>query len=559
MRFLLLTFGMSLLLDAARAFGDGPGPVGSEFEVDGTASAGLPRLFPEAGGAFVVVWNSSADGNYPFGASLRRYDAMGAPVTPTSLLNPAVGFVDADRDGAGNFVLVYRGNDGHASGVAARRFDAAGSALAPEFQVNTTTGGGQFPTGVGIDPSGAFMIVWESHAQLGVFAQAFDAGSSPVGGEIVVTPNGQGGQSNYSSVIADGAGNFIVAWHHPTASGPDVFARRYGTTGTALGPAFQVNTYTSGFQGGAQLQALGGGAFLVTWGGEGPGGPSSGPHGQRYDATGTPVGGQFDIASGPPGGGGAVGGEFVVAWSDTIPGDDSGIAARRFDNMGVPVTAAVAVSTYTVGSAHSPQAILHPGGDFTVVWTNPGTGVRGQRIDATGARVPGDVPLAGQRLVVRDRPDPVDRRLNFGTRDPSSVNGITPVVRPDTQGMYLHVYNAATGDSACMPLPASGWDTFDDLDDPFFYRDPANANGPCHKAKLIRNKRFSANCRGAGISYTLGETTQGSVAVAIILGNARYCTVFGGTVAKDSGADGAFKARNSPRPATCPAPPVPCP
>ena len=550
----------SLLICATAAFAAGPGPIGSEFEVDGAEMAHLPLAFPEAGGAYVVLWNGS-DFVLPFDARLRRYDAIGMPIAPAAPLNPPLGFVDVGRDAAGNFVVTHWGSDGSSYGVFARRFDAAGSALGPPFQVNTTTGGRQDPTSIGVDSSGAFMIVWESHAQLGIFARVYDAAASPVVGEFLVTPIGS---TNGSRVIADGAGNFVVVWHETTASNVDVFARRYDGTGTALGPQFQVNTYTTGPQAGAELAALGGGAFVIVWAGQGPAGYSTGPFGQRYDATGAQVGSQFAVGGGVPGGGARVvagsGGEFVVTWSAATPADIlGGVAARSFDSAGLPLGPDVAVNTYTPGFTHNQHAVVHPGGDFTVFWDTDDIGVRGQRFSATGVPVPGDVSIDGQRLIVRDRPDPTRRRLTFGSRDPSSANGINPVVRPDVQGMYLHVYNSATGDSACMPLPASGWDPYDGLEDPFFYRDPTNANGPCHKAKLIRNKRFLASCRGAGISYTLDEVSQGSVAVAAILGDARYCTVFGGTVAKDSGPDGVFKARNAPRPTACPVPPVPCP
>jgi hypothetical protein len=548
--------GVSLVAAATPLFAAGSGPVGSEFEVDPEFSSGA-RAFPEAGGTYVVLWNDLG------GARLRRYDAAGAPVAPSSPLSPAASFFDVARDGAGNFVLAQGGSDGYSYGVFGQRFDAAGTALAPQFQVNTYTTGGQRTAGIGVDASGKFLIVWNATVgALGsfydVYGQAFDASASPAGGEFLVNGSTSDSASG-ARAVADGAGNFVVAWQN----GPGLFARRFDPTGAPLGAEFQVNTFTSGGHGLANMVADGTGGFVIVWQGSGIE-DVFGVFGRRYDSTGTPLGPQFvvntyttgvqyapTIAAGP-------GGNFVVMWRGENVVDLTGIAARRFDGAGVPLGPDFQVNTFTEGESFRPHAVLHPSGAFTIFWDG-GAGVRGQRFDAAGAPVPGDVPIGGKRLLIRNPVDPSRRRVVFNTTDPNSVNGINPAIRPDVQGMYLHVYNTATGDSACMPLPAGNWDPTDDIDDLYFYRDPDFVNGPCRTAKLRRNRSFSANCRGSSIGFTLDEPTQGSVVVAAILGNARYCTVFGGTVTKDSGADGIFKAKNAVVPASCPVPPVPCP
>jgi hypothetical protein len=173
---------------------------------------------------------------------------------------------------------------------------------------------------------------------------------------------------------------------------------------------------------------------------------------------------------------------------------------------------------------------------------------------------PGDVPISGKRLVLKDRSLPSRRSITFGSTDARAVNGINPFVRPDVQGAFLHVYNPTTGESTCMPLPAGGWVHTGSLDDFFAYVDAEFVNGPCRTARLTRNGRINARCRGASIAYTLDEASQGSVAVSLNLGNARYCTVFDGpSIRADSGAGGRFIARNTEAPTACPPPPVSCP
>ena len=91
---------MSLLVGAAAASGAGPGPIRSEFEIDPTDFDFQPLVFPEAGGAYVVLWNFGF-----FGTHLRRYDATGAPVGPASALSTPAVLGDVARDAAGNFVV----------------------------------------------------------------------------------------------------------------------------------------------------------------------------------------------------------------------------------------------------------------------------------------------------------------------------------------------------------------------------------------------------------------------------------------------------------------------
>jgi len=54
----------------------------------------------------------------------------------------------------------------------------------------------------------------------------------------------------FSSASADGLGNYVVAWTDLTqdGSGGGIFARRLSASGRRLGPAFQVNAYTTGTQ-----------------------------------------------------------------------------------------------------------------------------------------------------------------------------------------------------------------------------------------------------------------------------------------------------------------------
>src|SRR5206468_1276851 len=129
------------------------------------------------------------------------------------------------------------------------------------------------------------------------------------------------------------------------------------------------------------------------------------------------------------------------------------------------------------------------------------------------------------------------RRLAVRSSDPSVANGINPVINPVANGAFLQVFNnAGSGESDCLPLPATGWTVVAPAKFIFRYSDPTFVNGPCNLAIIKRGRFFRANCRSSvqPIPYSLDEPMQGSVGVNLTIGPATYCAVFGGTILEDS-------------------------
>ncbi|MEO1088819.1 MAG: hypothetical protein AAFY88_31715, partial [Acidobacteriota bacterium] len=92
--------------------------------------------------------------------------------------------------------------------------------LAPagaEIAVNSYTTGQQGFPDVAARPDGGFVVTWEGNGNQdgdswGVFRQIFSAAGTPSGGELQVNTTTAGIQWD-PSVGADGAGNFVIAWH----------------------------------------------------------------------------------------------------------------------------------------------------------------------------------------------------------------------------------------------------------------------------------------------------------------------------------------------------------
>lgn len=222
-----------------------------------------------------------------------------------------------------------------------------------DFQINAYTPSEQRigPAGVAMnETTGDFVLVWASFGQdgdgEGVFAKRYDRYATPQGTEFQVntTTSGNQGSLPFSGMQLDVAmrddGSFLVVWASaPVLGTSDVFARLYDSAGVATGPEILVNTYTSSNQERARVDYDAAGNFVVVWESDGQDGSASGIVGRRLDATGAPVGAEFqintyttsfqirpDVAVVPDG-------SFVVSWSSqsaTDPDDDSDVIVRRF-------------------------------------------------------------------------------------------------------------------------------------------------------------------------------------------------------------------------------------
>ena len=368
-------------------------PAGPEFQVNTytTNSQAGSCIAADRTGDFIVAWSSFGQDGSGLGVFGRRFDSAGAPLggefdvntyTNGNQFGPAVAI-----DGSGNFVVVWNsfGQDGSDYGVFARCFDSAGAALGGEFQVNTYTASFQAGPSVATDDLGNFVVVWTSYAQdgsdSGVFGHRFDCASAPVGGEFQVNTYTTGFQGN-PSVAINGSGNSVVVWVDLDGSGGGVVAQRFDSTGASVGSEFQVNTYTTGEQYDPSVAIDGLGKFVVVWTSFGQDGSNYGVFARGFDGAGTPLGGEIQVntyttnnqlrPSVAPDGLG----NFVVAWGGYgEDGSSFGVFARRIDGAASPLGGEFQINTYTTGSQHFPTIAFDGSSGFVASWTsNPQDG-----------------------------------------------------------------------------------------------------------------------------------------------------------------------------------------
>jgi hypothetical protein len=390
----------SLVLCAQSAPARSQVRVGPEFQVNSTTTMTQfsPYVASDAAGNFVVVWTAQDSDQY--GIFGQRYDASGVPRGGEFQVNSYTAntqtAMSVASDAGGNFVVVWasQGQDGSDYGIFGQRFDALGVAQGVEFQVNSYTTGSQFALDVAQSANG-FVVVWASLGQdgssNGIFGQRFDASGARQGAEFQVNSYTTGRQFR-PAVASDAGGNFVVAWD---SDGPDdevgVFGQRFAASGSRLGGEFQVNSHTTGYQGGPDVTVGATGDFLVVWTGAGQGGDAPEIFGQRYDASATRLGDEFQVnsytterqsfASVAT----SSNGDFLVVWgSDTQDGSLDGIFGQRYNTSGARLGGEFQVNSYTTDQQFVATVAAIANAQFVVTWHSDGQdgsryGVFGQR------------------------------------------------------------------------------------------------------------------------------------------------------------------------------------
>jgi hypothetical protein len=439
-------------------------PAGSEFRVNSFVRANVPDVAAGREGGFVVAW-PGFDGQ-TFRIAARRFDRFGNPrgletvvkaSAPSALTDAAVA-----ADASGRFVVAWSAwpQDGSEAGIVARRFDDAGMALdAVEFQVNAYTTSHQIRPALALDASGNFVVVWDSMGQdgsgWGLFARRFDAGGTPLGGEFAVNEFTSGMQGR-ASVAATPDGGFVVAWEseHQDGNAYAIMARRFDAAGLPLGPEFQVNSYTTGHQMLADVAVDGTGGMVVTWGSHVQDGSGWGVFGQRLDASGAPLGAEFQVNTFTTGFqtyptvARDADGAFMVSWYGRGPAADTeyDIFGRQYDATGLPVGEPFRVNTHTNGSQRSSSAAALGSGNFVVAWYHfPGEAIAqryGERLFGDGFET-GDVSYwdasaGGGDLTVSG--EAAQRPTTYGLR--AFVDDAEPLYLEDRTPNGEHRYRA---------------------------------------------------------------------------------------------------------------------
>ena len=159
------------------------------------------------------------------------------------------------------------------------------------------------------------------------------------------------------------------------------------------GNDIQVNTFEVSNQTNPEITTLDDGSFVVVWQSTGQDGWAEGIVGQRFDASGAPVGNEFIVNDYTPTNqilpsAAAVNGGFVVAWHGRGESDDNGVFGRIFDANGVPLGQDFNISDTLASGQDTVRLTSLSSGGFAAVWDGNGVGDNSSTFlrlfDATG-------------------------------------------------------------------------------------------------------------------------------------------------------------------------------
>jgi hypothetical protein len=332
----------------AQRFASDATKVGSEFVVNSytTSSQGSPAVACEADGDFAVVWSSNGSA----------------------------------------------GSDTDSNSIQGQRFAADGTPIGGQFQINTHTTSSQSGPRIAMCGNDDFVVVWASDEQdghsHGVFGQRYNAKGTTVGSEFQVNTYITNNQT-HAQVACDADGDFIVTWvcqhrDHDGVGGTDprdtIYAQRFSSTGVKAGSEFQVSGSTTVHWQWPTVDMAPNGDFVIAWYGNDNNVWNYSTFIRRYAADGTAKGAELMVndtnptgsAEGHPSVGVDQHGDFIIVWAEwsgnTTARHD--ILARGFHVDGSELFAEWMVNTHTIENQDEPEIALagHGMGRFVVIW-----------------------------------------------------------------------------------------------------------------------------------------------------------------------------------------------
>jgi len=294
----------------ARTYNANGDTLGADFVVsDNTTNW---RYYPEACGTdsgFAITWYDYRNGIWDI--YLQRFDTLGAAVGANYRVTDGAAHAYyptiAHRDGQ-TVVTWYDERNGNGD-VFAQWFKPNGDTLGGQVMLNddATTYYQYNSKAVASDSGWAF--IWFDQRNPGtqlLYGQSYGSTGSPLGPNFMACDSTLGMHGQYDPSVAAGqGGNFLAVWddyRFDNGSGniSDIFGRLYDQEGNALTPDFLISdtAYNSSYRYAYEpkVTGLADGSYMVAWYDY----RSDNDYdiiGQRLDASGSPVGGNYLISS----------------------------------------------------------------------------------------------------------------------------------------------------------------------------------------------------------------------------------------------------------------------
>ncbi|MBN2366949.1 MAG: Ig-like domain-containing protein [Calditrichaeota bacterium] len=243
--------------------------------------------------------------------------------------------------------------------------------------------------------------------------------------DFQVNENGgiSGSDQEWSSLASDGSGNFVVVWADTRNGLREIYAQRFSSDGSAIGPNFRVNDDQNSRKSSADVAMDDQGNFIIIWC------SNLNIYAQRYSMYGQPLGKNFKVnqdfgywSQGSAKISTDTNGNFIIAWqawSDPVS-DKYFIYAQRFTGDGMPLGNNFKVSDDTVsGRRWNPHISMDPQGNFVITWQDERNG---------------DWDIYAQRFTDDGSPRGPNFRVND---DPGTENQYGGTISNDAQGNFI--------------------------------------------------------------------------------------------------------------------------
>jgi hypothetical protein len=426
-------------------------PLGGETLVNTITAEGqnYAQAAALAGGGYVVAWTSSV-GTNP-NAYARVFGANGAPVAGEFRVN-------TDDSGdvlgvaaltGGRFVVTWFDYDTNA--IEFRVYAADGTPVGTDLAVNNSGINATVECAVAGLEGGGFVITWQAdQSAIGsgffvdrnIYAQRFTVDGAAVGSRFTVNsaldvPADHIDLDVSPSVAALPGGGFIITWTDTDRSGgnagDEIYARRYSSTGAALGAEFLVAALENNVAVRSEVATLKDGSFVITW--------SYVENltqwhsfARVYDSTGAVVAGDVPVADGYLASVTALANGGFLATYGASDGDGVGVFARQFTATGEPVGAAFAVNQTVAGTQEltpGRDAVQLADGSVAFVWNGSGPG--------------DDFGIVTRRFALADNIFINELHYNNAGADTGEAIEIAGAAGLSLAGWSLALYDGATG------------------------------------------------------------------------------------------------------------------
>ena len=393
-------------------------------------------LAPLADGGFVASYTSVLQDSSSGGIYVQRFDASGNAVGSEIQANTYTyhnqSYSDVTTFADGSFVVVWgnytRSGWDTSDSIQAQMFAADGTKVGSDFLVNTTTSGKQERPEVTTLNDDSFVVTWMSEYMdtgntgnpgYAVAMQRYASDGTPIGGETKVNTYIDNHQDR-PSIASLSDGGFVIAWESngQDGSGEGIYAQRFDANSNPVGSEFHVSTTTSSNQSYPHVDGLAGGGFVVAWAG-------SGANAQIFDANGNPVGGEFQAsanASSYPTVAGLDDGGFLItsnSWG-AVGGDGMDLVGQRYDATGTPVGDEFVINSGLVGN----QGTIGAGSGSTTIQLADGNIVSTWRSNTNNSEVfvrVMDIGGGDTGGSLEDEPMPIDLSASLVDTDGSET------------------------------------------------------------------------------------------------------------------------------------------